>query len=213
MPKLKCKHCKQRHEPFNSLDNWCKKIDCQTAKAMFLLRQKKKADEKKWKQEKKELKIKVYSKKYKGYLQDEINKLARMIDGYFGYLCIDCGKPYGKQIDAAHLHNSQGNENIRYNLHNLHSAKSDCNRWSSEHKVGYRKGIIERYDKEYLNYIDIELPKIYAYLGLNEVEVYEALAKVRKCIREFDKHIEQFNNGKEARDYFNKKIGIYDSKQ
>lgn len=208
---MRCKHCKEKFEVKKFNQKFCKgNTDCLTAEAMFLLNQKKKADEKKWRKEKKEKLPILYPRKYKNLLQSQINLLARKIDGYFGYLCIDCGKPYGKQTDAAHLHNSQGNENIRYNLHNLHSAKSDCNRWSSEHKVGYRKGIIERYGEEYLNYIDIELPKIYAYLGLNEVEVYEALAKVRKCIREFDKHIEQFNNGKEARDYFNKKIGIYE---
>ena len=37
---MKCKSCKEQHEPFNSLDNWCKKIDCQVKKALYLLEKK-----------------------------------------------------------------------------------------------------------------------------------------------------------------------------
>lgn len=140
-------------------------------------------------------------------LQKAINKLSRLIDAKFNYKCIDCDNEFGKQTDAAHFHNSQGNENIRYNLHNLHSARSHCNQFSSEHKVGYRKGIIKRYNEDYLNYIDIELPKQYKYIGLLDNEVKDKLKIVRKLIREFDTFV--LTDGKQARDLFNKIIGIY----
>jgi hypothetical protein len=140
-------------------------------------------------------------------LQKEINKLSRMIDKHFEFKCIDCDNPFGKQTDAAHLHNVQGNENIRYNLHNLHSARTHCNKFNSEHKVGYRKGIAKRYGNEYLEFIDVELPKKYKYLGLLDNEVKEKLSIVRKLIRDF----ETFNlkDGIQAREMFNKIIGIY----
>lgn len=151
----------------------------------------------------------THSKEYKKELQDNINLLSRKIDAYFGFNCIDCDSPFGKQTDAAHLHNVSGNENIRYNLHNLHSARSHCNRYSSEHKVGYRKGIEKRYSKAYLEYIDFEIGITYAYIGLNEVEVVEKLAIVRKLNRDFKTF--KLKDGISARDMFNKIIGIYEN--
>jgi len=140
-------------------------------------------------------------------LQKEVNLLARKIDKHFNYKCIDCDKVFGKQTDAAHLHNVQGNENIRYNLHNLHSARSHCNKYSSEHKVGYRKGIIKRYGERYLDYIEFEIPQSYNYIGLLDNEVAEKLKIVRKLNREFDTFV--LIDGRQARDLFNKIIGIY----
>jgi len=145
--------------------------------------------------------------KRKQDLQKEINILSRKIDSHFNYKCVDCGNPFGKKTDAAHLHNVSGNENIRYNLHNLHSARSHCNRFSSEHKVGYRKGILERYNRTYLNYIDFEIPLKYKYLGLLDSEVEEKLKIVRKINRTFDTY--QLKDGIQARNLFNKIIGIY----
>jgi len=140
-------------------------------------------------------------------LQKDINKLSRLIDSKFNYKCIDCDNDFGKQTDAAHLHNVSGNENIRYNLHNLHSARSHCNRYSSEHKVGYRIGIEKRYGKEYLNYIKIEMPLKYKYIGLLDNEVKEKLKIVRKLIRDFETF--DLKDGIHARNIFNKIIGIY----
>lgn len=207
---MRCICCKISFKPTKFNQKSCRLNDeCMTSEAMYFLEKKHKADEKKRKQADKERLPFLYPKKFKGLLQNEINLLSRKIDAHFNFLCIDCGKPFGKQTDAAHLHNVQGNENIRYNLHNLHSAKSDCNKFSSEHKVGYRKGIEQRYGLEYLKYIDIEIPKQFKYIGLKENEVVEALKIVRKLNREFDNNIDQFKDGKEAREYFNNLIGIY----
>lgn len=208
MPRCKC--CKEKFEPKYFLQKFCMtKDECIAAFTEWHKDHKQKETDKKRNKEKKELKIKVYSKEYKKYLENEINKLARKIDAYFGYLCIDCGKDYGKQVDAAHYKNKGSNDTLRFNLHNLHSAKSDCNQYSSEHKTGYKKGLIERYGEAYEEYVDVKMGIEYSYLGLTEVQIYEALGRARKCIRNFDKEIIRFKNGKEARDYFNKEIEIY----
>jgi hypothetical protein len=154
-----------------------------------------------------EMKIRVKAPKRKLDFQKQINLLSRMIDSKFGFLCIDCGRNYGEQIDAAHLHNSHGNENIRFNLHNLHSADSQCNRFNSEHKIGYRIGIEKRYGKRYLEYIDIELPKQYQYVGLKDNEIVEKLAIVRKIIRHFNTFV--LSDSISARNMFNNLLGIY----
>lgn len=207
---MRCKECNIKFEQYAFNNKFCKALNCQTAKAMFLLDKKKEQDRKPKlsKEQFKEMAARVKAPNRKLDLQKDINKLSRLIDAKFNYKCIDCGKEYGKQIDAAHLHNVSGNENIRFNLHNLHSAKSDCNQYSSEHKVGYRIGIEKRYSKEYLNFIDLELPLKYKYLGLLDNEVAEKLKIVRKLIRTFDTF--KLVDGIQARNMFNKIIGIYE---
>jgi len=203
----RCKSCRQKFEQYAFNNKYCKEIDCQTEKAMMLLSKKKENQAKKVDVKFQEMKLRVKTPDRKKELGLQIRLLARKIDNYFNYLCVDCGKPYGKQQDAAHLHNSGGNENITYNLHNLHSSRSHCNRFSSEHKVGYRKGIEERYGAKYLDYIDFELPKIYKYIGLLDNEVIEKLAIVRKLNREFETF--KLSNAIDARSNFNNIIGIY----
>jgi len=205
---IKCKSCKEPHTPFNSLDNWCSKIDCQVAKGLFLLEKQKAIKKKESDIKFKEMKARVRAPNRKNDLQTDINKLCRMIDAKFDYRCIDCDNPFGKQTDGSHLHNVQGNENIRFNLHNIHSARSHCNKHSSEHKNGYRIGIERRYNKEYLNYIDIELRVKYKHIGLLSNEVVEKLVIVRKLIRDFDTF--RLKDGIHARNLFNKIIGIYE---
>ena len=144
---------------------------------------------------------------YRNELQKNINLLARMIDASFGFnTCIDCGKPFGKQIDAAHFHNVKGHEHLRFNLHNLHSAKSDCNKYSSSHKVGYTIGLNTRYGSDYL--MQVEALKIdIKELKLNAVEIVEKLKLVRHIIRNFDKY--KFESSLIARNQLNEIIGIY----
>lgn len=203
MPRT-CKNCKVKFEPqYNAVQPTCT-LEC----AIELSNKNKdKKAKKEWRKEKKERKPYTHSKEYKKSLQDEINKLARKIDGYFEFNCIDCGRFLNKQVHGAHFHNVGGNENIRYNLHNIHASTSHCNKYSSEHKVGYRQGIIDRYSDEYLELIDIELPKKYSYIGLNEIEVVEKLKIVRKLNRTFDTF--KLTDGIQARDLFNNRIGIY----
>ena len=129
-----------------------------------------------------------------------------MIDKKYGFdTCIDCGKSMDL-IHAAHLHNVGGNENLRFNLNNIHSARAHCNMYSSEHKVNYRIGLEKRYGKEYLDYCVNKMPLEFSHVGLKSNEVDEALKKTREIIRNFDKYK---YNGDGARDFFNELIGIY----
>lgn len=199
------KHCLQteecRHFAFN--------------KAMHNVQEKRKKDYKKakkeWSTKKRKMKISAYSNKYKKELQRNINLLSRMIDKKFGYkTCIDCNRGYGSQTDASHFHNVKGNENIRYNLHNLHSANSSCNQFHGGRKEEYYDGLKERYSKSYADYIKYDIRKQYKRLQPSEVEIYEALEKVRKIIRELDSL--DFENSIQARDELNNRIGFYKKK-
>jgi len=166
----------------------------------------KKEKDKAWNKEKKVLKIDTHSKEHRAAFQREINKLCRMIDAKFYTTCIDCGKEFGKQVDGAHFHSRGAHSSIRWNLHNIHSAKSDCNQFSDTHKEGYRDGIIERYGVEYMEWID-SLPLKYKSVKLSNKEVYDKLALVRKIIRTFDTY--NLIDPISGREIFNKLIGIY----
>lgn len=155
-------------------------------------------------------KIEVYSKEYKKTLQREINKLSRMIDQQFNYkYCIDCGNIYGNQTDAGHFHSVGSHPSLRYNLHNIHSQASHCNRngLGGGKQFGYYKGLIKRYGDDYAELIDKTLPKLYPTLKLTPQEVFEALNTVRQIIRKFDKY--DFTNAVQAREELNNEIGIY----
>ena len=145
----------------------------------------------------------------KTLLQTEVNKLARQIDKHFNYTCIDCGKEYGKQTDGAHYHNVGGNENLRYNLHNIHSARAYCNRYNTEHKKTYPQGLIDRYGQDYYDMVEFDLTKEYPVLKLNELELKDALKIVRKLNRDFQTHLTGHLDGAMLRAYFNNLIGIY----
>ena len=147
------------------------------------------------------------AKKRRADLQVEVNKLSRMIDAKFGYKCIDCGSEFGKKVDAAHYHSRGANNTIRYNLHNLHSARSHCNLYSDTHKEGYYKGLKSRYGEEYANYVKDSLPIIFERIKLLDSDIKEKLKIVRKLIRTFPTL--QFKDGVEAREKLNKIIGIY----
>jgi hypothetical protein len=162
---------------------------------------------KRWRKEKKEKAPELNPTKYKGLLQAEINKLARMIDTRFNYLCIDCENPYGKQTDASHYHAVGGHENIRYNLNNIHSARSYCNRYLGGRHKQYGEGLVKRYGQSYFDYVDTQMGLQYKSVQLKANEIEAKLKIVRKIIREFDNY--ELVDGIEARDMFNKIIGIY----
>ena len=203
-PKL-CKDCKQEFKQYTTIQNRC--VDCQIKRSTeknlaeaenFLV---------KGTEAFKKAKVEVKIGENRNELQRNINLLSRKIDEKFGYItCIDCGKPFGNQIDAAHFHDMSTHRGIRFNLDNLHSSRSDCNQYSSKHKVGYAIGLEERYGKEYLDFVK-DLENNTKELKLNAIEIAEKLALVRKLIRTFDSL--QFENSLIARKQLNTIIGIY----
>ena len=203
LKKKKCKSCKEWFTPTQPLQMVCSpKCAIDYSKVL---------KEKKHKKERLEKLPELYPRKYRGLLQAEINKLARMIDIECNTpTCIDCGETLVGigQVDAAHFFNSKNHGNIRYNLHNLHSARSNCNFYSDTHKEGYKQGLILRYGQEYFDMVE-ELPLEYADIKLSNQEVAEKLKLVRKIIRDFKTY--KLIKGDKARSMFNKLIGIYNN--
>lgn len=195
----RCQICKNKFEAKYFLQKTCFEPSCIIAFKDIV-------QEKEWKERKKKMKIELYPKENKRTLQIEINRLVKMIDAKFGYLCIDCNRPYGKQIDAAHFTSVGSNDTIRFHLDNIHSADSYCNNYKNTHILDYYEGMITRYGKEYADYVKHELPK-HPRINLLANEVHEKTALVRKLIRDF--YTFNFSSSLEAREVLNKIIGIY----
>jgi len=203
MPRT-CKVCKTKFEPtYNSVQVTCS-YQCAIKYAQ---KQREKKEKKEWNKRKKAYSITAKTKDHKAELQRNINKLARLIDAQFHLKCIDCGKGYGKQIDGAHFHSRGANATLSFHLHNIHSARSDCNQFSSEHKVGYIEGLQKRYGKEYYEYVEYTLQK-HPLIKLTEKEIYDKKLLTAKLIRDFDTF--EFTNPILARDQLNQIIGIYE---
>jgi hypothetical protein len=212
---MRCKNCKEKFEAYEFNGKFCKEIDCQVQKALYLVdkdrtaKKKKQAEKmKRINKEVREQKKKVYPEKHKKLLQDQINLLARKIDVYFGYTCIDCERPLKEgEIHGAHRNNVGGNENIRFNLHNIHASTNFCNMFNTEHKPGYDKGLKSRYSEEYYQFVRFGLKQEYKSINLMTHEIDSALKIVRKLNRDFDKVV--LVDSISARNMFNKIIGIY----
>ena len=169
-----------------------------------------KESEKLKKEQKKKDKINAHETDYKGALQNEINKLSKMIDFKFNLTdCIDCGKFLNKethQIDACHFISRKKAPSLKYHLLNLNSGHNHCNTRNENHESSYRIGLERRYGKEIVAEID-ELPRKYPTIKLTAIEIYEKVTLVRKLIRTFDTF--QFDNSIQARKQLNEIIGIY----
>lgn len=204
---MKCRHCKTKFIQRTFLQKYCCETDeCSKAFSEYA----KKAMQKNWKKEKQVMKIDVYVKENKTDLQKEVNKLARMIDAKFEYVCIDCGKELNKekhQIDACHLISRKKNSTLRYNLHNLHSGHNHCNTMNESHETNYKIGLEQRYGKEYATMVIDELKVKYKEIHLSNVEVSEKLKLVRAIVRNFDTY--SFTDSVNARNVLNNLIGIY----
>jgi hypothetical protein len=210
----KCKICYNEFKPYSSLDKVCSNYDCkiemQTKTALKNLNKIKKEEKTQKAIEKKNRSIGLYTRKDKTELQKLINKLARMIDNYFEFnCCIDCGKPFGNQIDGGHFIGVGANESLRYNLHNIHSQKSDCNQngLGSGKQLQYLRGIEKRYGAIYGEYLEFKQQNYYPLIKLTSSEIIERKKIVSGLIRNFNTFT--FENPIQARQMMNLIIGIY----
>ena len=167
---MRCKHCKEKFEVKKFNQKFCKgNTDCLTAEAMFLLSQKKKADEKKWKQEKKILKEKIKTRSdYMNELQVVFNKYIRQRDK--GNNCISCGKKCKKE-NAGHYRSVGGNPELRFNELNCHLQCEYCNTYLHGNYIDYRINLIKKIGLKNVEWLEGKHePKKYTIEELKELK-------------------------------------------
>jgi len=205
-PKQKnCIECGKLFNQYNSLVKVCS-TECaiKNAKAKT-----KKEVVKKWQTEKKAIKEKLMTlSEWKKLLEPEINHIARLIDKDTG--CISCGGH--TTPNGGHYHSVKSNDSIRFNLDNIHLQDYNCNGKKGANIPMYDLGIIDRYGKEYWEYMKFDIVRLFPLLKLAKFEYKEKIQIARSIVKHLKIENKTYNSIEriELRKKFNKMIGIYE---
>ncbi len=116
-----------------------------------------------------------------------------------------------KRLNAGHYHSVGSNHSLRFNLMNIWAQCHDCNGMNSGNTIGYNKGLIRIYGKEFQEYVEYQLPLDYPYMKFRIDQLVEAkkIASAIKLSLQKENRIYTNLERKEMRIEFNTKIGIY----
>ena len=135
----KCKNCLKMFTPERAMQSCCS-FECSIEWA------KKPKAQKQYKMEKKKELIEKYPDKSKwlANAQTVVNAYVRLRDK--NKPCISCGYiGDGKKWNAGHFRPQGGNQQLRFNLLNLHKQCEPCNSYKSGNLVPYRKALIKKF--------------------------------------------------------------------
>lgn len=206
----KCKECGKLFTPNRPLQQVCspicamsmanKKVKKEVVKAALV-------EKREWKEKKRDLKDKIKTHaNWMKELEHLINHIVRIID--YGNPCISCGRNGKPQ--AGHYHSVGSNAQIRFHLDNIHIQDYYCNVHLSANKTGYNEGLINTFGKEYQEYIEFDLVKMYPTLKLTIPELKEKIKICRNIIKELPEgKVYKVNERIEIRKQLNERIGIY----
>lgn len=199
----KCKICKNKFIPKNvSTEPVCQNYDCKLTYALKVVEQNKIDQEKKFKQ-----KAKSDTTNWKSKLQTEVNKVVRLIDK--GLPCL--ARQKNGQIHAGHVYARGGNQNIKYNLHNIHRQNAQSNHFQNDDGL-LRDGVVREYGQDYMDFISSL--KSTPILDLKNKEYEELTYKAKKIVLKLKKENKTYSLEKriELRNQINIELGIYDEK-
>jgi hypothetical protein len=205
----KCKHHKEKFVPKYPFQKFClSDEECIKAFNEWVKEEKEKKKAKEWQKEKKEIEESLKTKSsYEKDLEKPINKIAVLIDKGSG--CISCNSH--KSPQGGHYRSVKSNGTLRFNLHNIHLQDYYCNVEKSANIIEYDNGLIERYGKEYWEYVKFELTEKYKYAGLTINELKEKTQIAKQIVKYLEAENKTYNAKEriELRNKFNKMIGIY----
>lgn len=209
----RCKVCGEKFTPsYSSLEPTCQEYDCKVAFALKTV-EKQRADREKKKKQAAAKETKALRDKWKDApelkkeLEKEVNSISRILDAKSG--CISCNghtTPSG-----GHYHSVGANGSLRYNLDNIHLQDYNCNGNKGGNIIKYDLGLIERYGKEYWEYVKFELVHKYPILKMAKHE-YESKISIARGIVKWLKLQDRTFTPKERLEYrkkFNEQLGMY----
>lgn len=199
--KKKCKVCKTEFDQYNSLVSWC------SSKCGYELSQSKLKEKrtKEWRVEKKRLRTNVTD--WKKSLQNEINKIVRLIDKDLSCLA----RNTKGQMHAGHVYARGGNTNIRYNLHNIHRQSAQSNHFQNDDGL-LREGLSSEYGQEYMEFIsDLRKTPVPKYSQQEYMEMYYKARKIVLRLKKSDINY-SLKNRILLRNKINLEMGVYEEK-
>jgi len=203
MSVLKCKNknCKNEFTPYTTLQRLC--VPCAILKAKSAVKKERTVKDNAEKKEYKESKIDYFK-----LLQNEINKIARLID--YEQLCISCQK-VPKKINGCHYKSVGGHKSLRYNLFNIYSGCEKCNSELGGNVHGYDDGLIQVFGKEFWEYLKFEFLKDFPILQMRKEEAKEKLKIARQISKELENNLVKrcSKDRLKMRKITNERLGIY----
>lgn len=141
-------------------------------------------------------------------LQPIINEIARIID--YGQPCVADGT-YGK-MNGGHYVSVGANRTTALNLHNIHIQSFSSNHFKSGDSIRYKAGLIERYGKDYFEFV--EFLQQHKPLNLTKQDLVNITLKastIRLNLKRDEKTKTAFERI-ELRNIINLELGIYEQK-
>lgn len=197
----RCKHCKEKFEAIFFNQKFClEKDECISAFAKWNKAEAEKKKAKAWRKKKQ-----VFKAKDKDKLQDQINRIVRLID--FGLTCLAKGY-HPNQMHAGHIFSRGSESAIRYNLHNIHRQSAQSNHFQNEDGL-LREQLKKEYGNSYYDFIN-GLRRFKGF-KLSDSEYYQLYLKARKIANELDKKGYKYSlqDRITLRNEINKELGIY----
>jgi hypothetical protein len=131
----KCRYCGEKTVPYGSLQPFCFTNECIKAHNNALKSKKNRKAIQTSRSQEKSLQLKK--------TQTIINQYIRLRDQYKP--CISCGTTNQTiQYHAGHFQPMGANQNLRFNLLNIHKQCSRCNNYLSGNLVQYRENLIKK---------------------------------------------------------------------
>jgi hypothetical protein len=100
--------------------------------------------------------------------------------------CISCGIPYNESFQAGHFAKAELYSNLKFDEKNINGQCQQCNLRKEGNESGYRAGLIQRYGKEHLDYID---ERIMQYKRNNFEWERDLLIETREYYKQKLKHL------------------------
>ena len=149
----RCKHCNEKFEQYQFNNKFCKELDCQVQKGLFLVDKQKKQKLKEINKDVRERKEKLKTKKdYEKELQVVVNKFIRMRDK--DKPCISCDKPLLNKFDAGHFYPAGSYKNLRFIEDNIFGQCVACNQHRHGNLLEYRPRLIIRIGQNRVDELD-----------------------------------------------------------
>lgn len=204
-----CKHCRKKFTAKIFNYRYCEQTEqCKEAGTEFKIKKAIEQGRKNIQKAKKEkyAKIKDNVTDYKKFLQDDVQKISKLID--YGLRGLHETPSDTGIIQSGHVYSKKNNEQMRFNLHNLHRQGAKSN-MALVYDEEFRDGLISEYGIDYFNFIKSlkqqPLPKI----KQNEYKEYHF--KALGIIKRLQLTLTNYSKKErlELRNSINKELSIY----
>lgn len=182
----RCRVCREKFSPFNSMQAVCFTVKCAAAYAREQRKKKELREAKEWAAETRRRKEAAKSRQdWLKEAQAEFNKFIRERDA--DEPCISCGRHHQGQYHAGHYRTVGACPELRFNEANCHKQCAPCNNHLSGNIVEYRINLIRKIGQAAIDWLE----------GPHEPAKY-TIEEIKEIKREYREKTRELKRKKEA---------------